>query len=56
VKTRISTYHTQTKPLVGYYKKRASSGDPGAPRYVRIDGSGPVERIRDELFSAVGRK
>lgn len=56
VKTRIATYHAQTKPLVDYYKKRASSGDPGAPRYIRIDGSGPVERIRDELFSALGRK
>ena len=56
VTKRIATYHAQTKPLVDYYKKRANSGDPGAPRYIRVDGSGSVERIRDELFSAVGRK
>jgi adenylate kinase len=55
VKTRIATYHAQTKPLVEYYKQRAASG-PAAPRYIYIDGSGPVERIRGELFSALRGK
>jgi adenylate kinase len=56
VKHRIATYHAQTKPLVDYYRKRASSGAPGAPRYLSIDGSGPVEGIRDQLFSALRGK
>ena len=53
VRTRITTYHAQTKPLIDYYTKRASTRDPDAPRYIRIDGSGSVERIRDGLFSAM---
>src|SRR5882672_192046 len=47
VKHRITTYHAQTKPLVDYYLKQANSGAPGAPRYVSIDASGPVESVRD---------
>jgi adenylate kinase len=50
IRNRIATYHAQTKPLIDYYLKRAESG---GPRYVSIDASGPVERIRDELFSAL---
>jgi len=56
VRERIATYHTQTKPLVDYYAKWAASGDARAPRYVKINGSGPVEGIRDQLFAALGRK
>jgi adenylate kinase len=53
VKNRIATYHAQTKPLIDYYMKRACGG---LPRYVSINASGPVESVRDELFSAVGGK
>jgi adenylate kinase len=56
VKSRIATYHAQTKPLIDYYMKRASNGGAGASRYVASNGSGPVERIRDELFSALRGK
>jgi adenylate kinase len=54
VKNRIATYHAQTKPLVDYYLKKAASGAPRAPRYVSIDAAGPVERVRDARFSALG--
>ncbi|HEY9447485.1 MAG TPA: adenylate kinase [Burkholderiales bacterium] len=50
---RIATYHARTKPLVQYYRSWAASGDPGAPRYARIAGTGPVEEIRDRIFAAV---
>ena len=53
VLTRIATYHTQTKPLVDYYKNRSRAL--AAPRYVYIDSSGAVERVRDEMFSALSR-
>jgi adenylate kinase len=53
VRTRIETYHNQTKPLVDYYVDWASSGDARAPRYVSINGQGPVEEIRDRIFAAV---
>ena len=53
IRNRIATYHAQTKPLVDYYLNWARSGKPGAPRYHGINASGPVERIRDQLFSAL---
>jgi adenylate kinase len=56
VRERIATYHAQTKPLVDYYAKWAATGDARAPRYVKINGSGPVESIRDQLFAALAPK
>ena len=51
VRKRIETYHEQTAPLVKYYLDWASSGDARAPRYIGINGLGPVEQIRDKIFA-----
>jgi adenylate kinase len=56
VKQRIATYHSQTKPLVEYYSKWSSGGDKRAPRYIRVNGSLPVEQVRDQLFAALAAK
>ena len=53
VKKRLDVYHSQTKALVDYYGKWAAGGQPGAPRYRRIDGMGKVEEIRDRAFEAL---
>lgn len=53
VKHRIATYHSQTKPLIGYYMTWAATGSPNAPRYVNIYGRGSVHHIRDKLFAAL---
>jgi adenylate kinase len=54
VRKRLDVYHAQTEPLVEYYSKWAAGGDPRAPKYVRIDGIGKVEDIRDRIFAALG--
>ncbi len=53
VKNRLAVYHNQTKVLVGYYGDWAKSGQPGAPKYRKISGVGPVEQIRDSAFTAL---
>jgi adenylate kinase len=53
VKKRLSVYHEQTEVLVDYYNKWARSGKPGAPKYRKIQGVGPVETIRDRAFAAL---
>jgi adenylate kinase len=53
VKKRLSVYHDQTEVLVDYYNKWAQSGQPGAPKYRKIAGVGPVETIRDSAFAAL---
>ncbi|MFZ5572949.1 MAG: adenylate kinase [Thermodesulfobacteriota bacterium] len=53
VRKRLEVYHNQTEPLIGYYKKWQASGDPAAPQYVRVEGIGKVEQIRDKVFAAL---
>ncbi|MEO5932886.1 MAG: adenylate kinase [Duganella sp.] len=53
VKKRLDVYHNQTEVLLGYYNTWARSGEPGAPKYRRIAGVGPVEQIRDSAFAAL---
>ncbi|MGM0552564.1 MAG: adenylate kinase [Pseudomonadota bacterium] len=54
VRKRLEVYHSQTQPLVEFYSKWADSGDPAAPKYVHIPGTGSVEDIRDQIFRALG--
>lgn len=56
VKQRIAIYHSQTKPLIGYYMQWAATGDPRAPKYVNIYGRGSVQHIRDKLFAALATR
>lgn len=53
VKKRLDVYHAQTEPLVAYYSQWASRGEPGAPKYVKVEGVGKVEEIRDRIFAAL---
>lgn len=53
VRKRLSVYHQQTEPLVEYFSKWAKSAEPGAPKYVKIAGTGGVEEIRNRIFSAI---
>ena len=53
VRNRLAVYHEQTAPLIGFYSDWHQSGDKGAPKYVRIEGVGDVEEIRDKIFSAL---
>ena len=54
VKKRLEVYHSQTKPLVNFYKQWAASGVAGAPKYVQVAGVGKVDAIRDQVFAALG--
>jgi adenylate kinase len=53
VRKRLEVYHAQTRALVEYYSKLAAAGQPGAPKYRRISGVGPVEEIRSRAFDAL---
>ena len=51
VKARLKVYHDQTEPLIGFYTSEASAG---ACAYVKIEGVGGVEQIRDKIYSGLG--
>ena len=53
VRKRLDVYHAQTEPLVGYYKDWEKSGESAAPKYIRIEGVGKVDEIRDQIYAAL---
>ncbi len=53
VRERLNVYHKQTEPLIHYYSKWANAGGAGAPKYVKINGIGKVDAIRDAVFSGL---
>jgi adenylate kinase len=53
VRKRLEVYHAQTEPLIDYYKDWENSGESAAPKYIRIEGVGKVEEIRDQIFAAL---
>ena len=50
VRNRLSVYHEQTSPLIGFYSDWMNSRDTKAPEYVRIDGVGSVAEIRERVL------
>jgi adenylate kinase len=55
VRERLNVYHKQTEPLIHYYSKWAKDGGAGAPKYVKINGIGKVDAIRDAIFAGLDR-
>src|SRR5947207_15235635 len=53
VRHRLEVYRKQTSPLVGYYRRLASSDEAGAPKYRKISGLGTVEEIKQRAFAAL---
>jgi len=53
VNTRLEKYHAETEPLVGYYSKWFSTGDPAAPRCHKISGLGTVDEITARLLAVL---
>jgi len=53
VKKRLDIYHDQTEPLIDYYKEWEASGNADAPQYIRIEGVGKVDDIRDSILKAL---
>lgn len=53
VKKRLAVYHEQTAILVSFYAKQAASGNPRAPRHVRIDGTQSVDQVRNAVLKAL---
>jgi adenylate kinase len=53
VRKRLDVYQSQTRPLVAYYSQWAQSGDPEAPRYRKISGTGTVDEITARALDAL---
>jgi len=50
VKARLKVYHDQTEPLIRFYSKEAEAG---SCKYVKINGVGGVDQIREAIFNGL---
>lgn len=55
VKARLAVYHDQTAPLIHYYSAWAERGGEGAPKYLRVEGIGRVDEIRQQIIGGLAR-
>ena len=53
VRKRLDVYHAQTEPLIDYYKDWEKTDESAAPKYIRIEGVGKVEAIRDQIYAVL---
>lgn len=53
VRKRLEIYHTQTEPLVSYYKSWSQEEVENAPAYNYIEGVGSVEDIKNKIFASL---
>ncbi len=52
VKKRLVVYHKQTEVLVDFYSKLTGEH---APRYIKVDGTQPVEAVKENVITALQR-
>lgn len=57
VRRRLEVYHAQTEILITYYSEWAErgsrEGEPEAPLYRKVSGTGSVDEIRSRVFAAL---
>lgn len=55
VRKRLALYQAETKPLRNYYQHfNAKPGIP-VPKYIKIDGAGSVDEIKERVFSILDK-
>jgi len=53
VRSRLSVYHDQTAPLIGYYNEWADNAPAEAPKYIKVSGVGDLNEIKQGLLNAL---
>lgn len=53
IRKRLTVYHEQTEPLIGYYQSLSAQRDTQAPVFCRIAGTGDVDVIFQRILSAI---
>lgn len=53
VRNRLKVYHEETEPLVQFYRDFEAQDPDNAPHYVRVEGVGSTEEIRNRIMAAL---
>ncbi|MCH8497077.1 MAG: adenylate kinase [Marinobacter sp.] len=51
IRKRLDIYHSQTAPLINFYQDWAQQAASEAPRYVRVEGIGSLDDIRERILN-----
>ncbi len=53
VRNRLAVYHEQTEPLIDFYSEKAESNSETVGEFVRVQGIGSVDDIRQRVVDAL---
>ena len=53
VKARLDIFHEQTEPLAKFYLDLSNSGADNAPKYIKVNGIGDVNDIKQAIFDGL---
>lgn len=53
VRKRLDIYHSQTAPLIEYYRKWGQNGSLNAPKFSSVRGTGSVEEIKNKILKVL---
>ena len=53
IKKRLAVYHSQTEPLVAYFRALSTTNNENAPEYIRVDGTGQVVAVSAAILSGI---
>ena len=54
IRKRLTSYHTETEQLVGFYQGREASGE-NAPTYDKLNGLRAIEDVQKDLFAILDK-
>ena len=52
VKERLSVYHTQTSPLINFYRNFKCTNTK-APKYIKVNGNQAVDKVTQNIFESI---
>ena len=53
IRKRLSVYHSQTSPLIEYYSSWSLSEEDNSPKYVKVDGVGKMDQIKEQIVQGL---
>ena len=53
VRKRLGVYHEQTAPLIGYYQEWLKADPANAPKFVKVNGVGDLNEIKQSLLASL---
>ena len=54
IRNRLEAYHAQTEVLSRFYGDMSAAGDASAPKFITVDGTRPIDGVKEAVLTALG--